>query len=304
MKLRKPLTLIFRSVLCATMILGLAACSSDDDAPAADNGDMDMMEMEGDDDDGDDDAVQETVGEDGISNFVIPLSGEQEAPPVGSETAMGEGNLNIDRAAGTIEGSVSVSGLTGAATMAHIHQAFAGINGDVLFALTGNEDGSLWSVPDGTVLDAGQLAALAEGALYINVHTEANPGGEVRGQIIPEGILFEDSELSGDEEVPPVVSDASGVGVSTVNSESLAISATIFVDGLDDATMAHIHMAPEGENGDVIIGLEQDPGNPGIWRTPVPSSLTEEQLEAYEDEGLYFNVHSDDFPGGEIRGQL
>jgi hypothetical protein len=255
-------------------------------------------------DDGDDDTVQETVNADGTSTFIVPLSAEQEVPPVDLESATGEGNLTIDRASGAIAGSVAVSGLSGPAQMAHIHTGLGGINGGVLIALTGNDDSGVWTVPADAVLDADALTALSEGALYLNVHTAANPGGEIRGQIIPIGILFEDSELSGDEEVPPVVTDASGVGVSTVNSDTGAISATLFITGLDEATMAHIHTGAESENGAVIITLEQDADDLSLWRTPVPSTLTEEQIDAYENEGLYFNVHSDTNTGGEIRGQL
>lgn len=293
------MTWLFRGVVVAALILGLSACSGDDDeTPPAEMTDGD------DGDDGDDDAVQEVVNADGGSTFIVPLSAEQESPPVDADTATGEANLLIDRSSGAISGSVAVSSLSGQAQMAHIHQAAGGVNGDVLLGLMGNADGSVWTVPADSVLNADALTALGNGELYVNVHTEANPGGEIRGQIIPIGILFEDSELSGDEEVPPVTTDASGVGVSTVNSETGAISATIFITGLDNATMAHIHTGAEGVNGDVIIPLEQDADNPGIWRTPVSSTLTSEQVDAYEDEALYFNVHSDANPGGEVRGQL
>jgi len=297
---KTPAGWLLRTILCSALVFSLAACSSSDDdvvAPPTDEGEMT-------DGDGDDDAVQETVNTDGTSTFIVPLSAEQEVPPADAESATGEANLSIDRASGAISGSVAVSELSGQAQMAHIHTGVGGTNGDVLIGLTGNEDGSLWTVPVDSVLSAEALTALGNGELYLNVHTADNPGGELRGQIIPTGILFEDSELSGAEQVPPVVTDASGVGVSTVNSETGAISATIFVTGLDAATMAHIHAGAEGENGDVIIGLEQDADNPGIWRTPAASTLTVEQVEAYEAEALYFNVHSDTNSGGEIRGQL
>ncbi len=309
-KWKTPTTWLLRSIVCAALVVNLAACSDGDDddennasPPVTDGSDVtdgDPVDV----DDGDDDAVQETANADGTSTFIVPLSAEQEAPPVDAELATGEGNLTIDRASGAISGSVAVSDLSGEAQGAHIHTGLGGINGSVLITLTGNDDRSVWTVPADSVLDAESLTALSEGALYLNVHTIANPNGEMRGQIIPDGILFEDSELSGEEEVPPVVTEASGVGVSTVNSESGAISATLFITDLDEATMAHIHTGAEGENGGVIITLEQDAENPGIWRTPVPSTLTEEQIDAFEGEALYFNVHSNANTGGEIRGQL
>lgn len=304
--------------LLTAILITMAACSSsdDDDQMPTDTGqttdggmtDSGMTDsgMTGDgDDDGDDDAVQETANADGTAQFVVPLSAEQEVPPLDLDDATAEGNLTIDRASGTVSGSVAVSGLTGQAQMAHIHTGVAGTNGPVLIALEGNTDGSLWSVPVDGALDSDGLAALANGELYLNVHTEANAGGEVRGQIIPLGIALEDSELSGAEEVPPVNVSASGLGVSTVNTETGAISATVFTSGLSgDATAAHIHPGAAGVNGAPIITLEQDSGNSSIWRTPEGSMLSTEQITAFEDEELYFNVHTEAYPDGEIRGQL
>ncbi|MFT5896455.1 MAG: hypothetical protein ACI8VW_003338 [bacterium] len=304
---KKPAAWLLKSIMCSALVLSLAACSSSDDdviTPPTDGSGTTDVDGGDDGDDGDDDAVQETANTDGTSTFIVPLSAEQQVPAIDLELATGEGNLSIDRATGAISGSVTVSALSGQAQMAHIHSGLGGTNGGVLLGLTGNDIGTVWTVPADSVLDAGGLIALANGGLYLNVHTDANPLGEIRGQIIPIGILFEDSELSGGEEVPPVVTDASGVGVSTVNSASGAISATIFVTGLDIATMAHIHSGAEGENGAVIITMERDAENPGIWRTPAASTLTEEQITAYQAEALYFNVHSDANTGGEIRGQL
>jgi hypothetical protein len=205
-----PAAWLLRSIMCSALVFGLAACSSSDDdvmTPPIDGGDG-MT---------DDDPVQETVNTDGTSTFIVPLSAEQEVPAVDLELATGEGNLSIDRATGAISGSVTVSDLSGQAQTAHIHSGLGGSNGGALVVLAGNDDGSEWTVPADSVLDADALIALGNGGLYLNVHTTDNPGGEVRGQIIPLGILFEDSELSGGEEVPLVVTDASGVGVSTVD---------------------------------------------------------------------------------------
>ena len=258
-----------------------------------------------DDDDGDDDAVQETVNADGTSQFVVPLSAEQEVPPLDIDGATAEGNLIIDKASGAVSGSVAVSGLTGQAQMAHIHTGVAGTNGEVLITLEGNTDGSVWSVPVDGALDSDGLSALALGALYLNVHTSANAGGEIRGQIIPLGLALEDSELSGAEEVPPVETSASGLGISTVNTATGAISATVFTSDLSgNATAAHIHPGAEGVNGAPIITLVQDTGDTSIWRTPEGSILSAEQITAFENEELYFNVHTEANPGGEIRGQL
>jgi hypothetical protein len=68
--------------------------------------------------------------------------------------------------------------------MAHIHQAAMGKNGPVIVPLTKSGDGT-WSVPAGSKLTADQMKAYQAGDLYVNVHTEANKGGEIRAQLKP-----------------------------------------------------------------------------------------------------------------------
>ena len=67
--------------------------------------------------------------------------------------------------------------------MAHIHRGAKGQNGPVIVPLTKN--GDTYSVPAGRKLTADQMRDWKAGNLYVNVHTAAHKGGEVRGQINP-----------------------------------------------------------------------------------------------------------------------
>jgi hypothetical protein len=111
----------------------------------------------------------------------VKLSGDQEVPPV-KTAASGSGNISV-AADGAVSGSVMTTGLAG--TAAHIHQGAAGKNGPVVVPLTKSADGNTWSVPPGSKLNADQLKAYQAGELYVNVHTEANKGGEIRAQLKP-----------------------------------------------------------------------------------------------------------------------
>lgn len=110
----------------------------------------------------------------------VKLTGAQEVPAVDTQ-AQGEGILKIGDD-GNISGTIKTTNLAG--TMAHIHQAPAGANGGVVIPLE-QAGPSGWAVPAGAHLTADQLKSFNAGDMYVNVHSKAHPGGEIRGQIMP-----------------------------------------------------------------------------------------------------------------------
>ena len=110
----------------------------------------------------------------------VMLNGSQEVPPV-STAATGSGTLTVlmDR---SMTGTVTTSGVAG--TVAHIHLAAPGSNGPVIIPLNKTGD-NMWSVPASIRLNDAQYEAYKLGHLYVNVHSAANPGGEIRGQVTP-----------------------------------------------------------------------------------------------------------------------
>ncbi len=116
----------------------------------------------------------------GASAADLKLTGDQEVPP-NTSTAVGTGSITV-AADGSVSGSVAAPGMAGMA--AHIHVGAAGVNGPVIIPLTGSA-GDTWTVPPGAKLTEEQMAAYKAGNLYVNVHTEAHPGGEIRTQLKP-----------------------------------------------------------------------------------------------------------------------
>ena len=110
----------------------------------------------------------------------VTLSGDQEVPAVKTSGA-GSGAISV-AADKSVSGSVTTTGVAG--TMAHIHEAAPGKNGPVVIPLSKSGDGT-WSVPAGAKLTDAQFSSFKAGNLYVNVHSVANPGGEVRGQLKP-----------------------------------------------------------------------------------------------------------------------
>jgi hypothetical protein len=106
--------------------------------------------------------------------------------------------------------------------------------------------------------------------------------------------------LSGDQEVPPVQTSASGTGTITVEDDK-SIKGKITVTDITP-TGAHIHEAPTGKTGEPIITLEKTGENE--WSLPSDAKLTDAQYDAAKAGGLYVNVHSNEHKGGEIRGQI
>jgi len=110
----------------------------------------------------------------------VVLNGASEVPPVKSAAA-GSGQISIlpDH---TVSGSIKVSGF--AATAAHIHEGAAGTNGPVIVPLS-KTAADAFAVPPNAKLNDAQYASYLAGHLYINVHSAANPGGEIRTQLKP-----------------------------------------------------------------------------------------------------------------------
>lgn len=106
--------------------------------------------------------------------------------------------------------------------------------------------------------------------------------------------------LSGDQEVPPVQTSASGSGTITVEDDK-SVKGKITISDIK-ATGAHIHEGATGKTGSDIIALKKTGDNE--WSVPPGAKLTDAQYDAFKAGGLYINVHSDANKAGEIRGQL
>jgi hypothetical protein len=117
------------------------------------------------------------VGMDSTSR--VHLTGAEEVPAV-STSASGEGSFKVAKD-GSVSGSVSTMGIDG--TAAHIHRGAKGQNGPVVVPLT--KSGDTFTAPAGAKLSEADLQAYKDGNLYVNVHSAAHKGGEIRDQLKP-----------------------------------------------------------------------------------------------------------------------
>ena len=108
------------------------------------------------------------------------LTGAQEVPPVTTQ-GKGSAEVNFDPASKKLSWTVTYSGLSGPPTAAHFHgPAEAGKNAGVAVPIPNQAKSPVTG--SATLTDA-QAADLQAGRYYINIHTAANQGGEIRGQV-------------------------------------------------------------------------------------------------------------------------
>ena len=118
-------------------------------------------------------------------SFKVTLTGAQQVPPV-QTSATGTADLSYDPATRVVTWSVTYSRLSGPATMAHFHgPAAAGKNGPPVIWLTEKGKPVESPIKGEATLTPEQAQQFNAGEWYINVHTQTNPGGEVRGQVVP-----------------------------------------------------------------------------------------------------------------------
>jgi hypothetical protein len=116
-------------------------------------------------------------------NLGATLSGAAEVPP-NTSAGMGQLQAEFDKATKTLRYTLRYSGLSGPVKAGHFHgPAEAGKNAGVALGINNAGESP---VQGSAVLTADQAADLLAGKWYVNLHTAANPGGEVRGQVIPE----------------------------------------------------------------------------------------------------------------------
>jgi hypothetical protein len=242
-------------------------------------------------------------------------------PPVGDPNGSATGIVRVqgDR----ITFAFSWKGIS-APTLGHIHQGVAGVNGEVKVPLfttpmpTGvNAAAGAVTVSDPAIADA--LRADPSG-FYLNLHTEEFPGGAVRGQLTK---LHGSSDLldlldgggkraylSGDQEVPvaggPAVGDPTGRAVAFIRPEGTQVSYAFAWIGLNP-TLGHIHEAPFGVNGPIVVRLFTSPVPTTIFAiSGTVTGLDPALVERIADSpySFYTNLHTAQFPGGAARGQL
>lgn len=281
------------------------------------------------------------------SNAAI-LSGAQEVPPV-TTAGTGSATMVVSADRTRIDLTLNIDGVfNDGITQAHLHPGAIGENGLPILWICTNQSNAPTTIPTppacppspatitrsftandfvvvtgGPATFADAVTALLNGNTYINVHTLANPSGEIRGQVGSAGFA---AVLSGANEVPAVTTATTGTASVSLDrlqsSLDFSVSTGTFATAV---TQAHIHVGAADVNGPVIFYLCSDlAGAPvgvpscAVYLTgPLKGALTAtnfiaagglltfaDAVNALITGNTYVNVHTVANPDGEIRGQL
>lgn len=212
-----------------------------------------------------------------------------------------------------------------APTLGHIHQGNAGANGAVKVPLFGT------AMPATVTAAAGQVSitdpVLSQdirtnpAGFYVNLHSAEFPGGAVRGQLKPTKKRVNPLEIirggklralaNGGQEVPAAdgkaTGDRDGFAIAFLQPKDRKVDYSLAWVNIGAPTLGHVHQGRFGQNGPVKINL---------FTTAVPETIfavsgTVGDVDAAAvtelrrgPKNFYVNVHTAEFPGGAVRGQL
>jgi len=237
--------------------------------------------------------------------LTVLMSGEAERPPV---TTSGNGNGTFLLEGDTLSFNITYSSLSGVANNAHIH-GITNTTGSAgvlvpLGPFNGGAYGTAGTFSGSVTLTAAQRNALLDGLTYVNLHTPANGGGEIRGQIAP--VLMWASLSGVNERNTATATAATGSGTFALVRNQLSMNVT-YRDLLSPATASHIHgPASFFQSMGVLVGLDglNGGGYDSAGGLSGTVSLVTSNLLSIIDGSTYMNFHTTNYPGGEIRGQI
>jgi plastocyanin len=267
------------------------------------------------------------------SKFGATVTRDQEVPApaalgTGQSPASGIGYFELNAAGTELFYNLTYTTMTGNVVAMHFHKAKKGEAGGVVRLICGGNSPcptgtgafvfGTWKSTDAQPLTAELVQALKDGEIYVNVHTAANPGGEIRGQLAAVSFV---AALTREQEVPapkPLEGSAGpayGTAIFALNSAGTELQFDLTYTAMTGGVSAiHFHRAKESTAGPVVRLICGAPGSAcptgtggtvsGVWKSTDAQPLTSDLVKALKDGEIYVNVHTAANPGGEIRGQL
>ena len=236
-------------------------------------------------------------------HFITDLTGENVVPELFT-TAYGLGSFWLSSTNKKINFSIICQELSGLITSATIHSGASGVNGEMILDLSGFINGN---VIKGEILPSAEfLNELQSGDVYLSIQTADNPSGELRAQLTRQIGLSFDAFADGIQMVPDVVTTGLGICVIRLSPGLDSLYYDVVVDDINsNIDYAHLHIGDYG----LTYGALQVDFSPSISGHRIHGFKTGAGLSAATINKLLVSnltliVHTVDFPGGEIRGQV
>lgn len=213
--------------------------------------------------------------------FAAFLDGSKEVPPTNSTgTAWAEMSYQLGGSMLSIFLATDVD-----ATAVHIHDGAAGQNGPIIFGLTQTGPGE-WR-GSGTFTRLQEIRFL-NGNMYLNVHSQAFPSGEVRGQVGQKLVRRQRDAIDGASVVPPASPGETGSATLSLYQPENRLVYAVRIDDPSEPLVARLRQGATGTNGPHVANLI---GGGDRWLGSV--LLTDAQVSAFLNEELYVEVSAE-----------
>ncbi|MGE5235905.1 MAG: CHRD domain-containing protein [Acidobacteriota bacterium] len=240
-------------------------------------------------------------------SFTATLAGSREAGGTGDPDGTGIAVLTLD---GTTAYYYFWVKDVDPPTAARIYGGRPGESGSVVvdFSPSFQAVGSSAYISLGNVTVSGATAqAISEDpfSFYLDVATAAFPGGALRGQVLGDGpaaTAFSSSLRGGSREVP-IAGDPDGSGIAVAVLDRSTVDYYLWVKNISTPTAAHMYKGGAGQTGDAVVDFAPAFSGPQAAGSVVADPGVVSDILAHPDE-YYINVHTSEFPGGAVRGQL
>ncbi|MGB2959868.1 MAG: CHRD domain-containing protein [Bacteroidota bacterium] len=261
--------------------------------------------------------VAATVGARSQIHFTATLDGAQAGV---STSASGSGSFSLSEDFTELRYVITYQGLSGTLSAGgHFHMGLPGQTGPVVKGIASSGDpasatiSGTWSSSDASQpLTQAHVESLLTGRIYVNLHTAANPAGEIRGQVNLATALHFAADLDGNQQPTPVQTEAAGTAVAVLNPERTELEYFVVYRDLSGTLSAggHFHTGAPALSGPVgrAVASSGAPASDAIkdtWKSTDSSQpLTSALVDSLIAGNMYLNFHTAANPAGEIRGQL
>lgn len=247
------------------------------------------------------------------------LNAAQEVP-TSTSPATGTAIMFYDVRTNKFDLVVSIANMANTATNSHLHEAAPGVAGSVVTGLGGESaytrSGNTLTATFRDVTYGGDRLKLVQGGAYYNIHSAQFPGGEIRGQLVPQPVrLVANMDVAQEQAAFPNVNlsglnDFGGaIMLYDPATHTMRLRMSLF-NFNNTFSNSHFHTGAPGVSGGVAVALGNNPNAGGYTNTNGHISGTFDIPMGTADPlallggNLYLNFHSTQFSGGEVRGQV